>query len=202
MPGAAATPCSTEPRRGWALTPYGQARAANPKHIGWAMACTRRWVKSYPHLAEELRTAGLIGLLEAAAFYREGGNACFTTYLTDCVNHRCWRIHRDSLWSPRRPLPTARIKPWHEPRARDEPPPDLDPPTDLDALLTTLDDRSQAMVRLRYIDGQTLVAIAGAFDMSATRVQQIIARALARLRKRLDAPAPIHPPVALSPSVC
>jgi RNA polymerase sigma-70 factor (ECF subfamily) len=52
------------------------------------------------------------------------------------------------------------------------------------AALDRLDERSQAVLRLRYIDGRDVAEVAALMNLSATNVRAIQSRALKRLRER------------------
>jgi RNA polymerase sigma-70 factor (ECF subfamily) len=67
----------------------------------------------------------------------------------------------------------------------DEPDLGIDPA--LQAALATLDDRDREVIALRYGSDLSGPEIAGLLDLSVANVQQILSRALRRLRETLDA---------------
>jgi RNA polymerase sigma-70 factor, ECF subfamily len=79
---------------------------------------------------------------------------------------------------------------WREPEALvhhpDESVLDDDDGARAIAALGRLDERSQAVLRLRYIDGRDVAEVAALMDLSTTNVRAIQSRALKRLRERFQ----------------
>lgn len=75
------------PPRGVPLTDAQRDLAA--KHWGWAISCSKSWIRDYPWIEEEIHTASLIGLIDAARTFDESRKLKFSTLLAVCVNYRC-----------------------------------------------------------------------------------------------------------------
>ncbi len=75
----------------WNPTPLAgdeRERAGRPESLRLALAVARPWVRRFPGLADEVRSAALWGLVAAARGFRDGRGAKWETYLALVVRGR------------------------------------------------------------------------------------------------------------------
>ena len=169
-------------------------------HVAWARAMARQTARGDDGLYEELLSAALFGLTQAAASWRSDRGASFRT-------HAYARMHgamidelrqRDHLSRHRRkqvqggliedPGPPVEFDDAHA-QALIEPSTPLEDLERADAVRQALDalpGREQFALWLRFQHDCTLGEIGEVLGVTESRVSQIVTRALQRLRARLE----------------
>lgn len=137
----------------------------------------------------ECWSAGYLALLRAAALWRPDGRANFRTYAIKCIQKQIYReayeTHDHLTQYPYEDYDAA---------APDQPDPleDADLRAGVAGALGQIRERWARVIRLRYglgCDPHSVAEAAAALGVSGNRIRQVEARALARLRQHLAAPA-------------
>ena len=141
---------------------------------------------------DDLVAEGALALCRAAADYRPGAGAKFSSFAGRVILHALVRLvnGRRYRWVPGQ-LPVngdGRELDPPDPRAV----PEAGVALDARAVLGRLGDRDRQVLRLRYLDGLTVAQVGRRLGVSPQRATQLLARAL-RNARRLAGQAPAGP---------
>jgi len=193
-------------RRG-GLTPPQQELAADPRHVGIALALARKWARG--GLREDAEGAGLVGLVKAARDYDPAAGVRFATYLAHRVRGEVldylrvaegvgmgWQGRSSAAPRPRvqqfARLAVERVR--GGPGADDRDIPDAAAEADaadrdgaeaVVALTRRLPGDERAAVRAYYLTPATYRQVGRGLGLSEARAHQLVAAGLGRLRKQL-----------------
>lgn len=179
---------------GFCLTTYGQEQMA--RYVGWAMVGVESWTRTRPHLTEELRTAGYVGLSHAVAYFDPKRDAAFTTFLTTCVRRACSSAVKTANRQMRSPSGQMVCSLSDAVVPTEDRAPDLIDERDqlkfVSRCMRCLCSRSRHIVLDHTVSGRTFREIAAKRHLSHERARQIYTAAIDRLRE-IPAVAALRP---------
>lgn len=164
----------------------------NYKLVGTALRVSRCYRSTKYASVDDLRSEAYGKLMDVARTWSEGGGAKFSTYAVFCIRRHLFQVVR----SRKGKLGPAGTD-WRDAMRVVNEFPDralaVDEDGDaeeaafiVDRLMGALSERESAYVRMMFWDGLTCRKIAALDGITYQRVQQIISRALDRMRKRYD----------------
>lgn len=180
-------------------------------HYAWALKIANRLAQRShlrPDEAEPLKNAALVGLIQAAQRFEPERGLAFTTLagtriagaVTDCLRAESWvprgALRKDSgkpeCWKDLAPLQKVSL---NQPIGHSEKlqiqdrirlqmrAPALDTTEEVEWLLAALPATEQFVIRQYYLQDESMKAIGEALGLTESRVCQIHAAAMARLRR-------------------
>jgi RNA polymerase primary sigma factor len=165
-------------------------RALAAANLGIARWVAHRFARTAPAKLDDFTDAATDGLLHAAARFDPERNNRFTTvavrYARNAVLARIAYEGRHIRTPPGglRPIDEATV-PGREPAAPDVEVDDAGPGPSLDEMTRGLDDRSRAVLRMRFAEGRTLAEVGRVYGVSKERIRQVERKAVEVLRARV-----------------
>lgn len=152
------------------------------KYLAWAVTWSNSWVRAYPHLEADFRSAAMLGVVDGVQNFDPGRGVKLTTYIATCVHTRCGAVLRAS----RRHCCRVGDEPLDPEGVADPYPGEPCEGETAELLVGLLTPRTAEMVRRHVYGGETFREIAASYGVTRQAAHYAVT---AELRKLRDHPA-------------